>query len=196
MKKYKLITVLKVNSLKIQVHYSMPILIIIFLAMSLITNTPLSYFTGLLCIFLLTLVHELGHYFLIKRFGLITNSIVLLPILGYCDYYYSEYDYENYFIAWGGVFFQGILLIPSLLIFLLIPNIENQYLRNVILVLGPFNLITIIVNLLPMAFLDGARCWKSIPLFFKYGFIKFPNKKKSKKKKEHDTNFKNFKVVK
>jgi len=162
--------------------------------MSIITKTPLSYFIGLLSIIFLTIFHEIGHFFLIKRFNLTTLSITILPILGYCEYYESQYEYENFTIAWGGVIAQIILLIPAFILLKIFPTISNQYLKNLLLVFGPYNLIIMILNLLPIAILDGSRCWKSIPLFLKYGFIKFP--KKTKSKKSHKTQYKNFKVVK
>ncbi len=195
MNKYKYIK-LNLKSTYIQIHWSNLFIFCLFVAFSLFTDTPLAYSTVLICIFFIILLHELGHYYLINKFNLITFSISIFPLVGYCDYNLPNTEYEESIVAWGGVLFQSILMIPFLIIFLIKSEYNNLYLQNIIHVFGPLNLVFILTNLLPISILDGTKCWKSIPLFLKFGFVKFPKKIKSPEKRTHKTSYSNFNILK
>jgi Zn-dependent protease len=106
---------------------------------------------------LLTLAHELGHGWLVRRYRLRLTAIELLPFGGECRFTGPATDRELATIAWGGVAAQALVLVVVLVVTSAWPL---PALAPLWAVLVSSNLWMIGLNLLPIAPLDGAWAWK------------------------------------
>jgi membrane-associated protease RseP (regulator of RpoE activity) len=134
---------------------------------------------------LIMLVHELGHMFVASRLNLDTQKIELYLFHGFCYYEFSEENYENYIVAWGGVAAQAVIFVPCILVHQIFGSYLSGLAMLVIIFLGYFSAFIALLNLIPSRGLDGATCWKAIPIYLK----ERKRKKSSKAKKK-------FRVIK
>ena len=112
---------------------------------------------------LVIIVHELGHAFLVKRLRFSVTGIDLLGFGGECRWRGDASELERAWIAWGGVLAQAALLLAALLVRAIwgVPNVP--WLAGVAHGLIDLNLWIIVINLLPIPPLDGARAWRLFP---------------------------------
>ena len=108
------------------------------------------YIKNIIIIFAICLFHELGHVFFIKLFKYKVVSIEILPFGGFTtiDKKINTSINKDIFIAFGGIFFQFILLI----IIYIFKNNFNIITYNLII---NYSLILIFFNLIPIIPLDG-----------------------------------------
>lgn len=121
---------------------------------------------GALGALILILAHELGHAWMVRRFGLRATGVLLHGFGGECRYEGAATAREDALIAWGGVMAQGLLLAGALLYGALAgPPVgaADAILRDTFV---QWNVYLIVLNLLPMEPLDGARAWRAFPLYF------------------------------
>ncbi len=116
----------------------------------------------------LVLVHELGHAFFVRRASLAVSHIALHGLGGRCVYL-GEWGtpWNHAVIAWGGVLFQAALLIPAIAAATLLPAQESWLglqLESLLAVWVRLNLALIVLNLIPVAPLDGATAWRLVPM--------------------------------
>lgn len=102
---------------------------------------------------LLILLHEMGHAFLARRYGLAVKEIMIHGMGGHCAYVGYPSLYQQAVIATGGVAVQAILLAIALPLSLLIP--AGPHLASFLHVMTLSNLYLILFNLIPIAPLDG-----------------------------------------
>jgi len=136
----------------IRVHWSMPLGAVLFSGMRL---AP-AFWVGF---FLLVLAHEVGHAVLISRFGHRVRSIDVTGFGGLCRWSGIASDYQRAVIAWGGVLAQGLLLVATLSVLLMVGAPTHRVGAELALVFVRTNLIVIGLNLLPFPPLDGAHAW-------------------------------------
>ncbi|MDO6763396.1 hypothetical protein [Agarivorans sp. 1_MG-2023] len=123
------------------------------------------------------LIHELGHMYLAHKLGLKVISIHLHLIHGECHHESSEYNYENYIVAWGGFLAQAVVFVPAITVFTLW-GAHFHWLINIPLIfLGYLSAMIGVLSLAPYEGYDGEHCWKAIPLYLKYTRTKKPKKK-------------------
>jgi Zn-dependent protease len=111
---------------------------------------------------LIVLWHELGHAFLVRRYGHFVAGVDVTGFGGLCRWTGIATPYERSVIAWGGVAAQGVLLLLAVGLRLvlgppttaLVAEIESAFIQ--------WNASLILLNLLPLPPFDGAEAW---PLF-------------------------------
>lgn len=109
---------------------------------------------------LLILMHELGHAFLVRRFGLALVSVDVHGLGGLCQWSGTTTPTRRALIAWGGVFGQAILLVIGLVLRSALPSPHNMYLDQALGCLVMTNLMMMGINLLPIPGFDGAEAWR------------------------------------
>ena len=132
-----------------------------------VTDTAISF----AAFFALLLVHELGHAAVAMWRHVDVHRIELLFLHGFCvhDQPYDEED--DILIAWGGVAAQFAVFVLALGFDMLLGP-RSPYTHSVtfsiLLVLIDANLVIMIINLIPVAPLDGAKAWRCIPILRKW----------------------------
>ena len=113
--------------------------------------------------FILMYIHELGHAYFVRYYGHDLERICLYPLHGVCEFDIDErYSPETLIIA-GGILFQlGVFSIW----FVLVTIFDRLGFSSLIHLVEPFtfiflsiNLLTIVINLLPIRGLDGYELW-------------------------------------
>lgn len=107
----------------------------------------------------IVLWHELGHAFMVRRYGHNVASVDVTGIGGLCRWSGAATPYERAVIAWGGVAAQGLLLVVALglrLVLgppttLLVAELESAFVQ--------WNASLILLNLLPVPPFDGSEAW-------------------------------------
>lgn len=137
----------------LRVHWTTPIGLFILTHFSF---NPLVWAALLLVI----VVHELGHAFLARRYGLRLVSIDITAVGGVCRLEGNPSRREASIVAWGGVLAQAALLVAALLVRGVISVVTFGLLDCVFDTLITTNLIVMALNLLPVRPLDGADAWR------------------------------------
>lgn len=115
----------------------------------------------------LLFIHEFGHAFIARRRGFFVTRIDIHALGGRCVCEGDITDrWSRALIAWGGVLFQALLLLPFLawLVFFPVPN-GVGFVDQILLVFVPLNALMILSNLVPLAPLDGALAWRVLPMW-------------------------------
>jgi Zn-dependent protease len=116
--------------------------------------------------FLLLLVHELGHAAMAKWRKVPVLEIELYILHGLCRYEQPDREVDDIWIAWGGVAAQGVLLLVAFGVNHLLLEYAFIYYLQIWWVAEIFistNLILIVMNLIPVPPLDGAKAWRVVP---------------------------------
>lgn len=107
-------------------------------------------------------IHELGHAIAAKRAGMRVHGIWLYAVHGLCLADSTPDRRAMARFVWGGVAAQALLLalaIVSANILGGILHLRWAWLNALLFVVGPLNAFILLVNLLPIAPLDGAVAW-------------------------------------
>jgi len=136
----------------IRLHWTLPLGA---LAWSRFTFAPALWlaFAGLI------LIHELGHALIVLRFRLGLSEIAVHGAGGYCRHERSGSRFEESAIAWGGVLAQLSLLVVVKLALLLLGPPTTAATAQVVYVLTEANVWLVLLNLIPIEPLDGAKAW-------------------------------------
>jgi Zn-dependent protease len=118
-------------------------------------------------LFVILLVHELGHAFLAVRLGYEVEKISIYPIHGLCYYDEPYSEYENSVIAWGGVAAQLLLFIPATAILGYFGNTTFGSVNVLLVTFSYINGVSMVVNLAPGLGLDGTKAWRVLPILAK-----------------------------
>ncbi|MBF0239576.1 MAG: hypothetical protein HQM12_17890 [SAR324 cluster bacterium] len=143
------------------------------------------------CLLPIMILHEMGHAWVTHRLGLEVQYIELYPLHGQCVFEDPGYRKELYQIAWGGIGAQLLLLWVTLPVFLGFRwlGLEN-FIGGLAALLTVINLFILLLNLFPAPGLDGALCWKLLPLLWNERQDHHPPSststvRKKKKKRNH-----------
>ncbi|MDD9938184.1 MAG: hypothetical protein OXT09_31530 [Myxococcales bacterium] len=109
---------------------------------------------------LVILLHEAGHAFLARRYGLRVHSIEMDALGGLCVFETPSVPHHSHVIAWGGVLAQMLLLIATYALSSLGYWPQDAFFASMQHVFTTTNLLIIILNLLPFPPLDGSQAWK------------------------------------
>jgi Zn-dependent protease len=115
----------------------------------------------------LLLAHEAGHAIAAKSCGLRVYAIEAALFRGLCWHEPARSERDEVLVAWGGVLAQLAVMLLALVAESLLKqgNPDWAYaLRPMFYVLIKANLVLVVLNLLPIAPLDGYRAWRVIPL--------------------------------
>lgn len=117
------------------------------------------YFNYFLIIFLILLIHDLGHILLIKRFNYQIESILILPFGSLINSNIKNNipSYKLFLISIAGIIFQ--LILAPIFHILYSNGIVNDISYNIF---KTYNTIIIVFNLLPIIPLDGSKIMQSI----------------------------------
>lgn len=173
-RKYSSVKLFELKGVPVFMHWTLyPVVLLAFIALF----SDWSFVLGAVCFWGVMLVHELGHMWLAKRKRLQVLEIQLCLLHGYCVHEMSEFAFENYVVAWGGVLLQVFVAIPCVLVVWFAGELLPWYLFTPLILFGPVSLLIGVISLAPSKGLDGAVCWKAVPLYFRF-------RKSSKKKKQ------------
>ena len=118
-------------------------------------------------LFFLLLAHELGHAAVAVWRRVPVRDIHLLFLHGLCTHDQPYDEEDDVLIAWGGVGAQLVVLVvaasASAFMASLSPS-ATQVAAPVFRVLIDTNLLIMVINLVPVAPLDGAKAWRAIPI--------------------------------
>lgn len=141
----------RIRGIPVRLHWSIPVMMIFF---SRFRFEPVFWATMMFVI----LVHELGHAWQVRRFGLRVTEVQLDGMGGHCAWSGTATPLQRAWIASGGVIAQLLLLPIAIVIF----GFETHY--------GTWgqvqdgliwtNLYMAAFNLIPYPPLDGAEAWK------------------------------------
>lgn len=110
--------------------------------------------------FLLVLIHELGHAFLVKRRRL-RNREIRVHGFGGVSIHERGSVYDQAIIAWGGVLAQILVLyVPTKLVTTFVDLPPVPFLGELVSAFLFTNLLLAAFNLIPVAPFDGAMAWK------------------------------------
>jgi Zn-dependent protease len=158
----RLIRVTTILRVPVFVHWSVPAVCIFFLGAGLprivMVAAALSAYVGTL------VVHELGHHIAAVRRGYHVERIEVFPLHATCRFEHPDYLLDHAAIAWGGPLAQLILAFPFTVYILLVGFTRSQTANAILAILGYFNPLVAVVNLIPMHPLDGKIAWAVNPL--------------------------------
>lgn len=115
----------------------------------------------------LLMAHELGHAAVAAWRRVEVTHIQLFLLHGVCAHEEPDYEEDDVLIAWGGVAAQFVLLLIALGVNFLLPTLSPVayfWAAPALAVLIETNLLIMVLNLIPVAPLDGAKAWRAIPL--------------------------------
>lgn len=109
---------------------------------------------------LLVLGHELGHAWWVRRYKGEVLSIRLQPLGGLCVWRGDVTERQRAVIAAGGVMVQAAVWLAVTAAVALAPPFPYAWLWDVVYAWTTANLFMMVVNLLPIAPLDGHEAWQ------------------------------------
>ena len=118
------------------------------------------------CFFFLMLIHELGHAAVAKWRKVRVLEIQLYIVHGLCRHEEPDREVDDIWIAWGGVAAQAVVLLIAWIVRLQLGEYSYLLHFNAWLALDIFtatNLSLIVLNLIPVPPLDGAKAWRVVP---------------------------------
>lgn len=110
--------------------------------------------------FVIVVLHELGHAWLVKRRKLQAVAVHVHGFGGECRYTGHVTALDRAIVAWGGVMAQTIVLAIAGVVSLLLPPVTGAFVRDLMRALIVVNVLIIALNLLPFRPLDGHEAWK------------------------------------
>lgn len=154
-----------VAGIPVHLHWSTLAMFGALLLASLFLGVP--WIAAAVALLVIMLWHELGHAFIARRLGYPITGIMLFPLIGQCHYQQPYSAFEDARIAWGGVTAQLIVLVPAVATLTFFGNSSYGALNAVLIVFTYFNVVIILLNLLPSRGLDGAKAWALVPMVLK-----------------------------
>lgn len=119
----------------------------------------------------LLLAHEIGHAVAARSRGADVLAIRLFMFHGHCEHEHLGWEADQILIAWGGVLAQFCLLCAAAVAELLTAHLwpdGHAFFEPLFAVFIYINLVTAIINLVPVAPLDGHTAWQVLPLLGTY----------------------------
>jgi stage IV sporulation protein FB len=109
---------------------------------------------------LLILAHEFGHALIVRAYRFHVVGIDVHGIGGECQWTGAASERQHANIAWGGVLAQIVVLLTTPIWGTRIPQPAPPFVTDLISAFTATNMILIVLNLLPVAPLDGATAWR------------------------------------
>jgi len=110
--------------------------------------------------FLIILIHEMGHAFVVRRQRCRVISIDVHGIGGLCQWSGGATPIGRARIAWGGVQAQFLALLFTLVVTSLLGAPSTAFAAQLVDAFTNTNVFIILLNLMPVPPLDGAEAWK------------------------------------
>jgi len=162
----------RVRGVPVRAHWTVPLLCLLFSGF----RVRPGLWVGILVVIL---AHELGHAFLVHRYGLVNLGIDLTGFGGLCRWAGTPTPMQRAAVAWGGVLAQLVILAPAAAIGLLLagPGL-NPLLAGLLEAFTQANAFLIVINLIPIRPLDGREAWP----WFKMAYARFRRRREWKRK--------------
>jgi Zn-dependent protease len=109
---------------------------------------------------LLVLVHEVGHALIVRRVRCRVIAIDVHALGGACRWQGDPTARQRAAIAWGGVLAQVVLFAAACVWIEVAGDPRTRFGADVLDAFVSTNVLMILLNLLPVAPLDGAEAWK------------------------------------
>lgn len=122
---------------------------------------------GAVALFVLFVVHELGHVIVLRRRRIAVERIQLFGIHGKTSHEWASSE-NVMFVAWGGVAAQLVVLLVALALAFVLARVQPSSLAwtiagPVLLVWTRLNVFLMVIALLPIGPFDGRAAWYVIP---------------------------------
>jgi hypothetical protein len=156
------LTIARLWGIPIRAHWTLPLGALVFGGFRIAPGFWLGFF-------LLVLIHELGHAFLVKANRLNVVAIDVSGFGGLCHWSGYATDRQRGAIAWGGVLAQALLLVVTFGLFMFVGRPHSAFLAELTSVFLYTNVYLIALNLLPIPPLDGAEAWRFVGNLFRGG---------------------------
>lgn len=108
---------------------------------------------------LVVLTHEIGHALMVRRVGGTVTSIEVTGWGGQCQWSGDPTSFEDALVAGGGVLAQAVLFVVILLLFIVTGHPQSELILELVEAMVGVNLVLLLLNLIPIGPLDGARAW-------------------------------------
>ena len=154
------LTIGRWRGIPLRIHWSTPFGAYIFCGFQFVAPFWLAFF-------LLVILHELGHAFVVRRVGGTVLSVELTAIGGCCNWSGELTPLERSCVGWGGVGAQLLLLAAALAWRRVHGPPTSTAMAQFAGVFIRTNLWLIAINLLPVAPLDGSEAWPLLPLLWR-----------------------------
>lgn len=147
------------RGIAVRVHWTTPI------GAALLTMRPFSP-AAWLAFVVVILVHEVGHAVVVRWCGGTVHAINVTGVGGTCWWSGRVSPLRRAAIAWGGVGAQLLLAVATIVALPYVgrPETSSSALVDVAYVLTVSNVLMALVNLVPIAPLDGAEAWRVVRL--------------------------------
>lgn len=152
---------MRIQGVSVYAHWTLVVLAIVILFGAI--ERPAVTFAACGSFFGLLLIHEYGHMIIACRRKCEVTRIELYPILGFVRYSEPWSRYDDALIAWGGVAAQAVIATPLITWVSIFGFTRFDALNVTIGILGYFNVVIAVFNLIPVALLDGATAWFLFP---------------------------------
>ncbi len=156
--------VLRINGVDVYFHWS--VLVIGGLILLGAVRKPSASITALMCWLGVLLLHETGHMIAAQRNRCDVSCIEIGPLWGRTCFQEPWSRRDHAFIVWGGVLAQMAVAVPVIVWISVAGYTRFESLNAALALFGPFSLFIAIVNLIPVAPLDGALAWRLLPALF------------------------------
>lgn len=140
------------GGIPVRVHWTTPLGLLLLTGFSV---APVLWATLLFLFF----VHEMGHAAVVRARGLRVVEVRLHGLGGECAHEGHATARDCALIAWGGPVAQALLLAAAVGVRRLVPT-ANPATLAILDVLTTTNALVLVLNLLPIAPLDGAQAWR------------------------------------
>ena len=153
---------LRVFGAPIYVHWSVFAAVLVLASLSI--DSPIDAAVAVASYIAIIVIHEFGHAYVARRRGCEVLSIRIAFLHGQCEHEATGCEWDEAAIAWGGVLAQLLIAVPILTLAAVFNRSNFGYADPAIVFLGYLNLVMALLNLAPVAPLDGATAWRIIPL--------------------------------
>lgn len=147
---------LRLRGLPLRLHWSILVGALVFSRLRVAPVFWLGYV-------LLVLWHELGHALVVRACRQRVLSIEVTGLGGLCHWRGAATPTQRALIAWGGIFAQALLLAAALLTEAFAGPLTAPWQQELYHAFTEVNVWLMLINLLPVAPLDGAEAWALFP---------------------------------
>jgi len=150
------------SGVPILVHWSVPALCLFLLGAGV--GRILTATAAIAAYLAMLLVHEFGHQVVAQRHGYQVRAIRIYPVHGTCHIDAPRSRLHDALVAWGGPLAQFLVAAPFVVFVILRGPTRIEPVDAVLAILGFFSPLVAILNLIPMAPLDGRKAWSLVPI--------------------------------
>ena len=152
------IKILRIFGIPVELHVSFILLMLFIYALAFLKVVPLQWAILLTLVFVTVVIHELSHSYVAKRYEVIIERIILLPIGGVASMSEIPKDPgQELRIAIAGPSTNFVIAIICYGIFVSVGNIVSKDVSGFIYLFALVNLVLGTFNLLPAFPMDGGR---------------------------------------